>query len=186
MSDNVSPSREIHDASKLDHNDEAASSVVHKFDAPQGVGPNAETGRMTEDKNQSSAAYFSGVGPNAEMGRMTANNTEASITIGKGMVNVAAIEDARKKLEKLVETYYDINRRVNDTTTKVKENWKGKGANEFEVQYQNLINKIDDFGVILKEVFENLVNAEIAYSTVDEEAGNNLKSQASQFGPVES
>ena len=57
---------------------------------------------------------------------------------------------------------------MEEITHQVKENWVGKGLNEFEHQYKTLIKKIDDFGDTLIDIYEALVQAQGEYDTADD------------------
>ena len=84
-------------------------------------------------------------------------------------IDVGKIHDTHVKIKKIVEAHKDINWEVSQITQKLKENWVGKGRNEFESQYNILIRKIEDFGDTLMEMYDALVEAEAEYETVDNE-----------------
>jgi len=85
-----------------------------------------------------------------------------------GTIETAKIKECHQKIKTIVDRYVELNKEINDVTTTVKENWVGKGANEFESQYKILICKIDDFGDTLKEIYDALVEAEAAYAESDD------------------
>lgn len=85
-----------------------------------------------------------------------------------GTINSGDIYDAHTKIKEIVESYKDVNIRVNNITKTVNENWVGKGQTEFESQYKLLIKKIDDFGDTLQDIYEALVKAEAAYEQQDD------------------
>lgn len=95
------------------------------------------------------------------------NKSNISVMID-GTINSSNIYDAHRKIKEIVEAYKDINLRVNSITTKVNENWVGKGQNEFESQYKLLINKIEDFGDTLQDIYDALVEAEATYEEQDD------------------
>lgn len=92
----------------------------------------------------------------------------ASKKITSGIIKTDGIQETHEKIKKLVERYHDINAEVSEITTTVKENWIGKGLNAFELQYNLLINKIDDFGDVLSDIYDALVKAQGEYDTADE------------------
>ena len=85
-----------------------------------------------------------------------------------GSINSGDIYEAHTKIKEIVESYKDVNVRVNNITKTVNENWVGKGQTEFESQYKLLIKKIDDFGDTLQDIYEALVKAEAAYEEQDD------------------
>lgn len=85
-----------------------------------------------------------------------------------GTINSGDIYDAHTKIKEIVESYKDVNIRVNNITKTVNENWVGKGQTEFESQYKLLIKKIDDFGDTLQDIYEALVKAEAVYEEQDD------------------
>lgn len=85
-----------------------------------------------------------------------------------GTIDGQMIYDTHSKMKELMESYKDVNLAVNQATNKVLDNWVGKGRNEFESQYNLLIKKIDDFGDLLKDIYEALVDAESAFLEMDD------------------
>ena len=85
-----------------------------------------------------------------------------------GTINSGDIFDTHVKIKEIVESYKNINARVNNITKTVNENWVGKGQTEFESQYNLLIKKIDDFGDTLQDIYDGLVKAEAAYEEQDD------------------
>lgn len=85
-----------------------------------------------------------------------------------GSINTSDIFDTHKQIKEIVESYKEVNARVNNITNTVNENWVGKGQTEFESQYKLLIRKIDDFGDTLKDIYDALVKAEAAYEEQDD------------------
>ncbi len=88
--------------------------------------------------------------------------------ISSGNINSGLITDTHKQIKEIVESYKNLNLKVNTVTAEVKENWVGKGRNEFESQYQILIKKIDDFGDTLQEIYDALVEAQASYEDTDD------------------
>ena len=88
--------------------------------------------------------------------------------ICSGNIDTAKIYSAHSQIKEIVESYNDVNLKVSKITLKIKENWVGKGCNEFESQYNLLIKKVEDFGDTLKEIYDALVEAEAEYETVDD------------------
>ncbi len=86
----------------------------------------------------------------------------------KGTIETAKIQATHEKIKQLVNTYHTMNVRVGEITATVKENWVGKGLNEFETQYNLLIKKIEDFGDTLTEIYDALVMAQGEYDTADD------------------
>lgn len=92
----------------------------------------------------------------------------ASGNIVSGTIEAEKIQRAHEAIKELVSEYKDVNLRVTEITRQVKENWVGKGLNEFEMQYNTLIKKIDDFGDTLEEIYDALVQAQGEYETTDD------------------
>ena len=92
-----------------------------------------------------------------------------SAIICDGNIDTGKIYAAHRQIKEIVDSYRDVNRDVAQITKTIKENWVGKGRNEFESQYNLLIKKIDDFGDTLQDIYEALVEAEAAYETSDDE-----------------
>lgn len=85
-----------------------------------------------------------------------------------GHIDSEKIYATHRQIKEIVEAYKDVNLEVSQITKKIKENWVGKGRNEFESQYNLLIKKIDDFGDTLQDIYEALVEAEAEYETSDD------------------
>lgn len=89
--------------------------------------------------------------------------------IDSGTINTNLIYLTHTQMKFLAESYKNINRNVDEITMQVRENWVGKGRNEFESQYKLLIKKIEDFGDMLQELYDALVDAEAAYEDLDDD-----------------
>lgn len=89
-------------------------------------------------------------------------------SVVSGTIETEKIQRAHETIKQLVSEYKDVNFKVEEITHQVKENWVGKGLNEFEHQYKTLIKKIDDFGDILIDIYEALVQAQGEYDTADD------------------
>lgn len=89
-------------------------------------------------------------------------------TIVDGNIDTSKIYETHRQIKEIVESYKDVNLEVSQITKKIKENWVGKGRNEFESQYNLLIKKIDDFGDTLQDIYDALVQAEAEYETSDD------------------
>ena len=85
-----------------------------------------------------------------------------------GHIDTAKIYATHRQIKEIVESYKSANLEVAQITKMIKENWVGKGRNEFESQYNLLIKKIDDFGDTLQEIYDALVEAEAEYETSDD------------------
>ena len=85
-----------------------------------------------------------------------------------GNIDTGKIYETHRQIKEIVEAYKEVNLEVSRITNKIKENWVGKGRNEFESQYNLLIKKIDDFGDTLTDIYEALVEAEAEYETSDD------------------
>ena len=85
-----------------------------------------------------------------------------------GHIDTEKIYATHRQIKEIVESYKDVNLEVSQITKKIKENWVGKGRNEFESQYNLLIKKIDDFGDTLQDIYDALVEAESEYLTFDD------------------
>ena len=89
-------------------------------------------------------------------------------SVVSGTIETEKIQRAHETIKQLVSEYQDVNFKVEEITHQVKENWVGKGLNEFEHQYKTLIKKIDDFGDTLIDIYEALVQAQGEYDTADD------------------
>lgn len=85
-----------------------------------------------------------------------------------GHIDTEKIYATHRQIKEIVVSYKDVNLEVSQITKKIKENWVGKGRNEFESQYNLLIKKIDDFGDTLQDIYDALVEAEAEYETSDD------------------
>lgn len=94
-------------------------------------------------------------------------NTNQDICAGS--IQTEEIRKAHEKIREIVTKYGTTNEEVHEITKKVKADWVGKGRDEFEVQYNYLIRKIDDFGDALQEIYEALVESEAEYQAADDE-----------------
>jgi hypothetical protein len=92
----------------------------------------------------------------------------ARVSVVSGTIETEKIQRAHETIKQLVSEYKDVNFKVEEITHQVKENWVGKGLNEFEHQYKTLIKKIDDFGDTLIDIYEALVQAQGEYDTADD------------------
>lgn len=92
-----------------------------------------------------------------------------------GTIDTAKIYATHAQIKEIVESYNDVNLEVSQITQKIKENWVGKGRNEFESQYKLLIKKIDDFGDTLKDIYDALVQAEADYEAADDQMRQQFK-----------
>lgn len=91
-----------------------------------------------------------------------------SVVICDGSIDSALIYDTHRQIKEIVESYKELNKKVSDITSEVRDNWVGQGRNEFESQYKLLISKIDDFGDTLQDIYEALVEAEASYEDEDD------------------
>ena len=87
---------------------------------------------------------------------------------GPGLVETARLYEAHRRIREIAEAYGRVNEEVHRITNEVKENWVGKGRNEFEFQYKILIRRIDDFGEALLDIYDALVEAQAQYETADD------------------
>lgn len=85
-----------------------------------------------------------------------------------GTIDTSVIYDTHRQIKQIVESYKSVNSQVAAITKNVRENWVGKGRNEFDTQYNILIKKIDDFGDVLLDIYEALVQAEADYEDTDD------------------
>lgn len=87
--------------------------------------------------------------------------------IVNGTVDTEAIYNAHTEIKTLVSTYKNVKANVSTITNTIKDNWVGKGRNEFQAQYNLLIKKVDDFGDTLVDIYDALVDAESQYEESD-------------------
>lgn len=85
-----------------------------------------------------------------------------------GNIDTAKIYAAHRQIKSIVSSYKEVNKEVSEITIKIEENWVGKGRNEFESQYNLLIRKIEDFGDVLQDIYDALVEAEAGYEEADD------------------
>lgn len=90
------------------------------------------------------------------------------VEIVDGLIDTAMINAAHRQIKSIVSSYKVVNKQVADITVRIQENWVGKGRNEFESQYNLLIRKIDDFGDVLQDIYDALVDAEAQYEETDD------------------
>lgn len=86
-----------------------------------------------------------------------------------GSIDTSIIYDTHVQVKEIVEAYKQVNLEVARITAEVNENWVGQGQTEFESQYKLLIGKIDDFGEILQDIYNALVEAEGTYEDTDDD-----------------
>ena len=94
---------------------------------------------------------------------------KGAAVISSGNIDTNIIYDTHCQIKELVESYKEINLKVTRITEDIKDNWVGKGRNEFQSQYKTLIGKIEDFGDTLQDIYDGLVEAEAAYEDADDE-----------------
>lgn len=87
--------------------------------------------------------------------------------IVNGTVDSEAIYNAHTQIKQLVSSYKNVKKDVSTITNTIKDNWVGKGRNEFQAQYNLLIKKVDDFGDTLVDIYDALVDAESQYEETD-------------------
>ena len=104
----------------------------------------------------------------------------SSAVMVDGTINSADIYDTHTKIKEIVESFKEVNTKVNDITKNVNENWVGKGQTEFESRYKLLIKKIDDFGDTLDDIYEGLVKAEATYEEQDDSLRKDFVKAASK------
>ena len=102
--------------------------------------------------------------------------------MGKKQIDTAKFYDTHRKIKALVESYQGVNTEVRNITKTVKDNWVGKGRNEFETQYNILIRKIDDFGDTLLDIYNALIEAEASYEDTDDKIRQDFVKAQSQNG----
>lgn len=103
-------------------------------------------------------------------------------SVARGLIDTAKIYDTHRKIKALVDSYQGVNTEVRNITKMVKENWVGKGRNEFETQYNILIRKIDDFGDTLLDIYNALIEAEASYEDTDDKIRQDFVKAKSQNG----
>lgn len=100
---------------------------------------------------------------------------KAGNVICEGDINTEKIYATHSQIKDIVSSYKEVNLEIAQITQTIKDNWGGKGRNEFESQYELLISKIDDFGDTLQDIYDALVEAEAAYATADDEMRQEFK-----------
>lgn len=91
-----------------------------------------------------------------------------------GQIDSRTIAQAREDMYNILTGYKELKKRVDDNTTKLKQNWVGKGRNEFESQYKLLISKVSDIGDCLEDMYEGLVDAEASFADTDDQIRQNM------------
>ncbi len=99
-----------------------------------------------------------------------------------GTINTKPIKSAHETIKELVERYEAQKLEVTNATKIAKENWVGKGRNEFESQYDILISKVDDFGECLLEIYEALVMADAEYNQTDKILSQEIIEATANYG----
>ncbi len=84
------------------------------------------------------------------------------------IIESVRIDEAHRRIKEIVAAYRDTGEQVHEITDRIKENWVGRGRNEFESQYNLLVRKIDDFGEALLDIYDALVDAQAQYETADD------------------
>jgi len=96
-------------------------------------------------------------------------SSKDAVVMCNGDIDKEMINNTHRQIKTIIESYKNVNLKVNRITSDIKENWVGLGATEFESQYKLLISKIEDFGDTLDELYDALVNAEFKYEEADDE-----------------
>lgn len=86
-----------------------------------------------------------------------------------GTIKSKEIRDTHTQTKKVVSDFVEIQKIVNKRTSEVKDNWVGLGENAFDSEVKILINKIEDIGDMLKELYDGLVKAETMYTQLDDD-----------------
>lgn len=99
-----------------------------------------------------------------------------------GHIDAGKIEETYHAVHNLVETFNkNLHPRMIGTTAIVKDNWVGKGRNEFESQYKLVISKFDDLGDVLAQIYNELVDAKAEYDTEDNKIKQDFNGQTQEM-----
>jgi WXG100 family type VII secretion target len=95
----------------------------------------------------------------------------------KGVVKLdtSGFESACKSFENGTKEFDDLVERFRNASEALLQSWDGKGGNEFEYQYNLLKGKLKDISEDLYEIYEALLEAEVAYSEADDEMAKAIK-----------
>lgn len=85
-----------------------------------------------------------------------------------GTIETDKIQATHEKIREIVAKYDEAKAEIGLITTNVKKIWVGKGADEFENQYNILVKKVEDFGDTLTDIYTALVTAQGEYDTTDD------------------
>lgn len=107
---------------------------------------------------------------------------QASAVICDGSIDTDKIYQTHREIKRIVEAYKVVDKKVADITSEVNENWIGKGNNEFRTQYKLLIKKIEDFGDILEELYQGLIEAEATYEATDDDVRQDFAMSTDKIG----
>lgn len=91
------------------------------------------------------------------------------MAIVDGTINTEAIYSTHRLMREMVTAFNDSKLEVAMITNSVRQNWVGAGRTEFDAQYRTVINKIEDFGESIQEIYNALVDSEKQYEETDVE-----------------
>jgi len=97
------------------------------------------------------------------------------ITSGVVKLDTSGFETACKSFKSGTKDFDEYVKRLKTISTALLQNWEGKGSNEFEYQYNLLKGKLVDISDDLYEIYDALMEAEVAYSDADDELAKGIK-----------
>ena len=87
--------------------------------------------------------------------------------IVKGNINTEVIYNTHRLMREMITEFNNSKLEVAAITQLVRDNWVGAGRDAFDTQYRTVINKIEDFGESIQEIYDALVDSEMQYEEVD-------------------
>ncbi len=84
-----------------------------------------------------------------------------------GHIDTEKIHECYMRMKNIVAQYETSRKSVTDLRTRIEDNWVGEGRKEFEIEFNILISKVKDFEDVLKDLYNALVDSEVAYKEAD-------------------
>lgn len=90
-------------------------------------------------------------------------------TIVEGHINGALLKQAAEEIQTLIDKYNEVQDKIKLNNSDLQENWIGVGQTNYSDVYDSLIIKVADFGQILDDMHENLLDAAADYRDSDDD-----------------
>lgn len=82
-------------------------------------------------------------------------------------LDVSGITEASQQFRSKIKKFDNCVSRMNQETNNITRDWVGKGSNQFQTQMTLMLSQLDDISEILYDIYEALLDAEVAY--IDED-----------------